>query len=53
MQQLRRLGFDTRVHQNKLSESGLGIQKKSVPKKLRNSLGEKGYEKLTTKVGMF
>jgi hypothetical protein len=49
VQKLRRLEFDTRVHRNELSESGIGIRKKSYPKKLRNLPGEKGYEKLTTK----
>ncbi len=53
VQKLLRLGFDTRLHRIELSESGVGIRKKGFPKKLRNSLGEKGYENFTTKVSMF
>jgi hypothetical protein len=51
VRKFRTPGFITRVHRNELSESGIGIQKKSLPKKLRNSPGEKGYEKVDSKDG--
>jgi hypothetical protein len=48
----RRLGFDTRGTPKRLKQKRVK-NSKVVPKKLRNSLGEKGYEKLAAKVGMF
>ncbi len=48
-----RLGLDTRVHRNELSESGIGIRKKSLPKKLRIRRAKGSPQKLTLKMGMF